>query len=53
MWLHSPCNDQFVKVVLALLAQEFEVQPVYIYDNLYYSTKHQNSNKTITCTKTK
>jgi len=48
-----PCNLPFVNVVLALLAKEFEAELVYIYDNLYYLTKHQNSNKTITCTKTK
>jgi len=44
MWLHSPCNPPFVKVALALLAKEFEAEVVYIYDNLYYLTKHQNSN---------
>ncbi len=38
------CNHAFLKVVLSLLAKVFEAEPVYIYDNLYYLRKHQNSN---------
>ena len=33
------CNHTFLKVALSLLAKEFEAEPVYIYNNLYYLTK--------------